>query len=63
MKEFTLYWNDGKKETVYGDTISHALNRTGYGQGCLLALSHYSEDSDKWKWNRVKKDWEYVETP
>jgi len=43
MKTFLLHWRTGPSEEVYGNDITHALNRTGYGQGALPALDYWEE--------------------
>lgn len=43
MKEYRLYWRDGSQETVYGETISHAMNSAGIGGGALRALDYWEE--------------------
>ena len=46
MKKFKLYWLDGKVELIYGNTISDAFNKAGYGAGALRALDYHEEITD-----------------
>lgn len=43
MKTFELYWLDGTKEIVHGDSISDAFMRAGYGGGAIRALDYWKE--------------------
>ena len=43
MKQYKLYWLDGKTEFVEGFSIDDAFARTGYGRGALLALDYWEE--------------------
>lgn len=62
--EFTLYWLDGKKEVIEGDTITQAMNNVGYGQGSLRALDFHAEGqnndykfvNNQWTWTDIKKE-------
>lgn len=60
MKTFTIYWLDGKKEFLQGNSISNAFNSAGYGAGALQAVDFYTEgedDSYEWinhLWTRVQ---------
>lgn len=42
-KTFILHWLDNRTETVYGESISDAFMRAGYGAGALRALDYYEE--------------------
>ena len=43
-KTFILHWKfDNKTETIYGESISDAFMRAGYGAGALGALDYYEE--------------------
>ncbi len=43
MKTFILHWRDGSTNTVTGADIADAMNRSGYGRGCLAALDYHEE--------------------
>jgi len=48
MDNFALFWLDGTKEIVKGNTIENALTLQGYGNGAISALDTYSEIPDKY---------------
>lgn len=55
---FTLYWNDGKREIVKGDTIADALTHAGYSQGALAALDfHCLGVNYDYEWNKDTHNW------
>ncbi len=59
MNTYTLYWLDGKREIVIGDSPADAMNKAGYGQGSLKALDFYAQGEDnQYIWNKEKKTWE-----
>ena len=61
LKEFTLYWRDGKREVLRGDSPADAMNRVGYGGGAVRALDFYANGDDKeYVWDASKKDWTRV---
>ncbi len=47
MAEFTLFWEDGKREIVKGGDITDAVNRAGYGGGAMAALDFYDHGDNK----------------
>ncbi len=59
MQTFFLFWLDGKKEQVTGDTIADAYNRAGYSGGAMRALDFYSE-TDSHDWLLVDGEYEWV---
>ena len=59
MNTYILYWFDGKREIVKGDTPADAMNKAGIGRGALQALDFYEEmyvDDE-----RKVNDWVYDE--
>lgn len=63
MKQFTLYWLDGKREIVEGADPADAMNNAGYGAGAVRALDFYAPGDDKqWRWDAEAKDWDRVIT-
>lgn len=58
-RTFTLFWKDGKKEEVKGDTIASAFNNAGYGRGAMAALDFFKdgETTEEWVWDPAVKDW------
>ncbi len=55
---FTLYWRDGKRETVEGSTVSEAITNAGYGGGALRALDFYAVgDCKQYKWDSEERNW------
>lgn len=62
LKEFTLFWLDGKREVIKGYGIQDAINTTGYGGGAIRALDFHAEgDNIDYQWNKEKKKWEWNE--
>ena len=58
MKKYTLYWLDGKREVVEGNSISDAVNAAGYGYGALKALDFWAEgDNDEYRWDEDARTW------
>ena len=58
MKLYTLYWRDGKRETVSGATPEQAMTLAGYGGGAVRALDFYANGDDRdYTWNAEKRDW------
>lgn len=55
-KLFTLYWLDGKREIVVGQTLADACNKEGYGAGAMGALDFFTEGpNDGYSW--IAKKW------
>ncbi len=42
MKTFTVFWLDGSKTVIKGDTIAEAFHVAGYGAGTLRAVDFYA---------------------
>ena len=62
MKQFGLYWRDGKHEVVEGDNITQAVNSAGYGAGALGALDFYTNNGVKeYSWDAQTKDWNQID--
>jgi hypothetical protein len=58
MKTFTLFWIDGKKEIIRGDSITSAFTSAGYGRGAMIALDFYAEgESDDYRYNTMELRW------
>lgn len=43
MKPFTIYWGNGKREILYGETIADALERNDYVRDALYMATCYTE--------------------
>lgn len=59
MKEFTLFWKDGRHQLITGENISDAMRKNGITQFHLVALSFY-EDGDTFKhytFKEFEKEW------
>jgi hypothetical protein len=57
-KPFTLYWSDGVREVVRGQTIRAALLLAGYSSYSHGALSVYTEgDNTDFTWDPDEKAW------
>ena len=59
MKEYTLFWLNGKTEIVKGNAPHEAMNNAGYGAGAVRALDFYAEGDQRenWEWNKEKRNW------
>ena len=55
MNKYIMYWLDGKKENVEGNSFKEASTNAGYGIGALRALDFYSDNNDNYEWNQ--KTW------
>lgn len=55
---FTLYWIDGKRNVIKGDTIDAAFAAAGYGGGSIAVLDFYEEGitESRW-WSKSKREW------
>lgn len=59
---FTLFWLDGKREVIEGNTIASAFTFAGYGAGAIRALDFYSNGDDtSYIWIRKDRTWEKKE--
>ncbi len=60
QKTYTLFWLDGKCETVTGTNIDDAMTKRGYGQGAMAALDFHAggDIRDQYKWNGELKRWD-----
>lgn len=55
---FTLYWKDGHKEVVRGDSISDAFQKAGYSVGALQALDFFSSGAcQDYEFNKGTRSW------
>lgn len=58
MNTYTLYWIDGQRETVTGESVARAMARAGYGRGALEALDFYVKgESHDYEWDPKERDW------
>ena len=58
MNTYTLYWIDGQRETVTGESVAQAMTLAGYGGGALRALDFFVDGDDyDYVWNTEKRDW------
>ena len=58
MKKFTLFWLDGKREVITGESIGDAARKAGIQKGALQSLDFYSDgDDDSWEWNSERRSW------
>lgn len=64
MKNFTLYWRDGRRQIIQGPTIEEAFTAAGYSAGAINAIDWYTEGityTDAY--NKETRSWEELETP
>jgi hypothetical protein len=56
---FTLYWENGTKETVVGADIETAFRNAGHDESKIKDLSWYSETDKEvpYSWNKEKTTW------
>lgn len=58
-KIWTIYWLDGTKSNLAGQTIEAAFNLAGYGNGAIAAVDFYVEGNDsEYTYNKNTKTWE-----
>lgn len=61
--KFTIYWLDGKRSVLEGDTIAKAFSGAGYSAGAVRAVDWYDNgETDTHTWNKETKQWE-TKTP
>lgn len=61
-KKFTLYWLDGKRQVITGESIEQAYTQAGYGAGAVRAVDFYIEgDNHEYDWNKEKRSWDRKE--
>lgn len=60
MKFFTLYWQDGSKNFIHGETFEDAVNAAGYGHRTIVGLmDHYQRGFDyTYVWVPEIKNWQ-----
>jgi len=58
MNTYILYWKDGTKQTIKGNTIGHAFTLAGYGHGAIRAVDFYSTNpNETYLWNPITRIW------
>ena len=62
MKQYTLFWKNGKSEVVEGGHPSDAIIKAGNDIKTLKELSFYSagDARHKWDWDREQRKWKSV---
>lgn len=62
MKKYVLYWLDGTKSLIEGNSISEAMNNNGYSHGSIRGLDFYSESKheSEWEWNKKERTWKRI---
>lgn len=50
MKEFTLYWKNGEKDFVVGNSVAEAFSGAGYGAGVCRSLDFFEEGNESYRW-------------
>lgn len=59
MKEFTIFWKDGKREVLTGSSAANAFTRAGYGAGAMGAVDFYSYGNDNsYEYNSTTRTWD-----
>ena len=54
-KLFTLFWRDGHRDVLPGDSVSDAMNKAGYGSGAVAALDFYADgENSEYMWLKSK---------
>lgn len=54
---YTVYWLDGKKSHLLGDSIEEAFQKAGYGLEAVFAADFYEEGKDTYWYSNKKKNW------
>lgn len=58
MKEYTIYWRDGKRDVLTGSNAANAFTNAGYGAGAMGAVDFYADgDDDSYEWNAKTREW------
>ncbi|NLN24880.1 MAG: hypothetical protein GX163_04345 [Bacteroidetes bacterium] len=62
-KTFTLYWLDGKSETIEGRDFSNAMTKAGYGNGALKALDFFTDGDSReiYEWDGENRRWKSID--
>lgn len=59
MNKFTIYWLDGTKSVIEGETVHEAFSAAGYNGGAVRAVDWYENGvNDDYVWNPEKKAWD-----
>ena len=54
-KLFTLFWRDGHRDVLPGNSVSDAMTRAGYGVGAVAALDFYADgENTEYMWLKSK---------
>lgn len=57
--QFTIYWLDGRKSVIEGETVHQAFSAAGYGGGAVRAVDWYENGvNDDYVWNKETKQWD-----
>lgn len=63
-KLFTVYWRDGLKNLLKGETIEEAMRNGGYGAGSLGAVDFYANGhDDAYTWDHKTRTWDKKSLP
>jgi hypothetical protein len=56
--KYTVFWLDGKREVIEGESIGDAARRAGIQKGALASMDFYSDgEDDGWEWNADRRSW------
>ena len=58
MPCYSLFWLDGSRASVEGETIGDAMKAAGIGAGALKALDFWSDDDNiSYRWDNELHTW------
>lgn len=61
MNQYTIYWPNGYKEVIRGNSLADALYRQQYGQSAILGIYKSVEGVDNnYIWNFTTHQWEKI---
>lgn len=56
MQKYILFWDNGSKQVVEGNSIADACNRCGVGRGALAVLDFFCEAEGEAEWHVLVED-------
>jgi hypothetical protein len=61
MKNFRIYWIDGKTEMVEGNTFADAFSKAGYSRGAHIVMDFYTDgDALDYAYDKERQIWDRI---
>jgi hypothetical protein len=59
LKQYVIFWLDGKKTDIEGKDEKDAFTKSGYGNGAVRAVDFigYKETENNYSWDKEKRSW------